>query len=792
MQTKIAIKREQSQARLSYAEREQFGATLNFIYSLAATFITAAVTLGSFTACSNEDMVAEPNTTQAQTYTVSIPASMDDDAETRAVTFDAGGTENPTAVSSFKTSDKIYVYNQKKDAMLTGYLTPSADGKTCDLEGTLTGDIAAGDELVLLYNLSNYESDKTLCNFDYDSQDGTPAGVTDGAMATVTVDSYTGSGVLTTTTTAHFQNVQSMFRFQFTSNGTPVNVKSLVISSMKNALSNFYKPLIAGYFCTDIPVILSSATTNPIYVALCIDESVAAGDVLTFEVVDADNKLYTTTKNAPSTGFVNGKYYYNSSAIDLGASVLQLVKPTLSRSDGGKDSELAVVGALRFFEINSPSISSAGTGTGINMSISGTSTGYGFVLYSEAGNTINISGLTAIYDDEYDCIYSYESLTLNISGDNTITCKNYGSCVSAFNFSTLCNLKLSGNGTLTVTSDKANWCGLYGTNYSSDNNDYDKTDEIDVSTQLAADGYTVTRSARSDNSDGTFTWTYTVIPGTKIVNLSNINANYTAQDGDILTGTLASNLKLKIAAGATVTLAGMTHHAGASINSIECLGTANIILAEGTTNDLTRGSSDAHAGLFLNNGTTWSTLTISGTGTLLASGGNACAGIGGINYCDDIVINGGTIYATGGQFAPGIGAGADSGQTGNITINGGNITATGGEGAAGIGAGTNSSYCKDITIENTVTSVTAIKGAGANESIGRGSEGSSCGTVKFGTATMFDDSRWTTTPNSGNNYGLLHFVISTTTNANDTWTLTPLNQGQGGLQDYNVNPATEQ
>ena len=279
---------------------------------------------------------------------------------------------------------------------------------------------------------------------------------------------------------------------------------------------------------------------------------------------------------------------------------------------------------------------------------------------------------------------------------------------------------------------------------------------------------------------------------TQGANLSKLTADYTAQDGDILTGTLASNYNLYIEAGATVTLAGMTHHAGDHINSIVCLGTANIILAAGTTNDLTRGSSDAYAGLFLNNGKDWSTLTISGTGTLRASGGDACAGIGGINYCDDIVINGGTIYATGGQFAPGIGAGGNSGQTGNITINGGNITATGGEGAAGIGSGSHSSECKDITIKNTVTSVTAIKGAGASESIGRGSGGNSCGTVKFGTATMFDDSRWTTTPTNGENYGGLHFVISTTTNTKDTWTLTPLNQGQGGLQNYNVNSATEQ
>ena len=175
----------------------------NFIYSLAATFITAAVTLSSFTACSNEDMVADPNTTQAPTYTVCIPASMGEDAETRAVDFSGTDpvTGKPTAISSFKTSDKIYVYNQKKDAMLTGYLTPSADGKTCDLTGTLTGDIAAGDELVLLYNLSDYDSDKTLCNFDYDSQDGTQAGVTDGAMATVTASVDNDQ---LTTATAHF------------------------------------------------------------------------------------------------------------------------------------------------------------------------------------------------------------------------------------------------------------------------------------------------------------------------------------------------------------------------------------------------------------------------------------------------------------------------------------------------------------------------------------------------------------------------------------------------------------
>ncbi len=302
-------------------------------------FVIAILALG-FTACNTD--IEQPVETPviekgAAVYQVRIPASMGTD--TKAVTFD-NSTTPPTAVSSFKTSDKIYVYNQTKGAMLTGYLTPSADGKTCDLTGSLTGTIAKDDELVLLYNLSDYSTEKTQCSFDYDSQDGTQAGVTDGAMATVTASVDNDQ---LTTATAHFQNLQSMFRFQFTSNGTPVSVKSVVITPENNGIAGYYYPLQANdyqYTCKySISVILSSATADPIYVALCINESVGVGDILSFGVVDADNKFYTTSRNAPASGFQNGKYYYNSSAIDLGASVVQLVKPTLSRSDGGYDSE---------------------------------------------------------------------------------------------------------------------------------------------------------------------------------------------------------------------------------------------------------------------------------------------------------------------------------------------------------------------------------------------------------------------------------------------------------------------
>ncbi len=76
------------------------------------------------------------------------------------------------------------------------------------------------------------------------------------------------------------------------------------------------------------------------------------------------------------------------------------------------------------------------------------------------------------------------------------------------------------------------------------------------------------------------------------------------------------------------------------------------------------------------------TLTIDGSGSLTAVGGSNAAGIGGGGWRGDthnIIINGGTIHATGTGSAAGIGSSND-GSTWNIVINGGNITANGNPG----------------------------------------------------------------------------------------------------------------
>ena len=229
----------------------------------------------------------------------------------------------------------------------------------------------------------------------------------------------------------------------------------------------------------------------------------------------------------------------------------------------------------------------------------------------------------------------------------------------------------------------------------------------------------------------------------------------TATDGMTITGTLAINKKISIAAGATVTLDNVSINADGNWYDdawagLTCLGDATIILSGTNT---VKGFNGDYPGIQAAHNDTGVgdeyTLTIQGTGSLTASSNGWGAGIGGgwgIN-CGNIVINGGSsIEATGGDDAAGIGGGG-SGGCGDITISGGNITANGGIRAAGIGTGFVGN-CGDITIYNTVTSVWASKGTDATNSIGTG-YGESCGTVTIGGTVYWNGSSY---QNGGDTY----------------------------------------
>ena len=277
---------------------------------------------------------------------------------------------------------------------------------------------------------------------------------------------------------------------------------------------------------------------------------------------------------------------------------------------------------------------------------------------------------------------------------------------------------------------------------------------------------------------------------------SSTEAFATARDGMTIYGTLGVNKKVSIAAGAEVTLSGVTINGTDNYSyswaGLNCLGDATIILADGTTNTV-KGFYQDYPGIHVSSGFT---LTINGTGALTASsngwgcgigggykgdntincgniiisggtvtatGGGLAAGIGsGGNGCScgTITISGGTVTATGGNYAAGIGSGYKESSCVAITISGGTVTATGGQNAAGIGSGSYPSSCGDITIENTVTRVTATKGSSAPNSIGAG-DGGACGTVTIDdVADAIPSSTFT------------HFTSVLSGDDNVTWTLT--------------------
>ena len=213
------------------------------------------------------------------------------------------------------------------------------------------------------------------------------------------------------------------------------------------------------------------------------------------------------------------------------------------------------------------------------------------------------------------------------------------------------------------------------------------------------------------------------------LNLSTLTSDFTAQDGDVLTGSLNGNYKVSIADGATVTLGGVTINGTNDYSykwaGITCLGDATIVLADGTTNSV-KGFVDYHPGILPAVG---KTLTIEGTGSLTASSNGKAAGIGsGKISCGNIHIKSGTINAMGGMASAGIGSGNNEDVTcGTITISGGNVTAIGGESSAAIGCGMGGN-CGNILIEGGTIVATA---ADSNRSTCIGTRNGTCPSVIF-------------------------------------------------------------
>lgn len=336
--------------------------------------------------------------------------------------------------------------------------------------------------------------------------------------------------------------------------------------------------------------------------------------------------------------------------------------------------------------------------------------------------------------------------------------------------------------------------------YSSDNEEVAKVNPTTGEVTIVGKGLATIKATISDTDKYAYetkTAQYS-LKVTRLVNLATLTSDFTAENYDVLTGTLAGNYKISIADGANIELKDVTINGGNNSSTnwagLTCDGNATITI---TGTNTVKGFYNEYPAIQA--GPIGKTLTIDGTGTLTATGGDYAAGIGsgwnatcgaitisggtvnasssrdgagiGSGYknssCKNITISSGTVNASSGDAGAGIGSGFDSSSCGDITISGGTVMASSGRYGAGIGSGYYSTF-STITITSGITQVQATRNYATAWPIGKGdSDQGSTGAVTINGVTVTSND-WDGTGLTG-----LNFATSSTGGTNLTWTLTP-------------------
>ena len=246
------------------------------ILSMAALLMASAAV---FTACSSDDNISseQPDNPTGK-YTMTINASKDGDATTRAPSL-----EGKTLNATWATTENVYV--KKGSDWATGSLKPQADGATATLKGTLTGITPASSDVLTLQFPRSGER-------DYSGQVGTLADIAakyDYATATVTVADVSAPGnIIPEEATTTFTNQQAIVKFTLidkTDGTTSLSASQLVINDGT----------------TDYTINPASETSE-IYAAI----PGFTGQTVTLTATVGDD-TYTYEKTGVS--FTNGQYY---------------------------------------------------------------------------------------------------------------------------------------------------------------------------------------------------------------------------------------------------------------------------------------------------------------------------------------------------------------------------------------------------------------------------------------------------------------------------------------------------
>ncbi len=263
------------------------------IRTLAAVLMTSAVLV----ACNKEYNATAEQTPQV--YTLTIQAGMNDGTQTKALEL-----EGTKLVAKWANDETVDV---QSGATLLGTLTVSnvsADGKTCTLSGTLTGDIRREDKLYFYYNYSG-----TLVN---ESQTGTLSSTagSDYAMTPVTVKSVEG-GNITLESEPSFQTQVAVLKITMQDAlANKLNATSLKITIGDKDLCTLSPNATAYSENGDGVVYFALPSAHRVYTegisSIGLNEAELAAATVTFTATVGGNTYITTKTGYP---FAAGKYY---------------------------------------------------------------------------------------------------------------------------------------------------------------------------------------------------------------------------------------------------------------------------------------------------------------------------------------------------------------------------------------------------------------------------------------------------------------------------------------------------
>ena len=686
---------------------------------LAALLMAGA----AFTACSEKDEIVAEQPDVVKTYKMTVDASIGDDAKTRALYFDGSSLK-----AKWANTDQVSVFPASSTSTLLGTLTAAgSDDAHTTLSGDLTTLPAVDDYLNLLFPRATW---------DYTGQKGILSGNDensiekkyDYALASVKVTAVSGNAI--TTDAANFENQQAIVKFilKDKANNADINASKLTISAASDKL--VMKKTLVGIgdkiYHSGYTVTAGSGGFND-------NESHT-------KLVDGDLGTKWCTNNEHKSEGVWYIEFNTDSPIKVDGYMLRTGGDT---GEGDKWQRNP-----KNWELKGKA-SSAGAWTSIDAKSD----------YTEMPHASNAE---KDFNASNPGTYQYFRLEISATGGDLMQ---------------LSEMKLF------TTATEATEFNEYGpivvTPASTTNeltvalrNENVGADTYNLTAVVGGIAYTLGQSSVTFDNGKYYEITASLTKQTTI-DLSAVTTDITVPDGFTLTGTLDGAHKISIADGATVTLDNVTingYDSWFEYAGITCLGDAIINLKVGTTNTV-KGFHSYYPGI---QGAAGKTLTITGTGSLIAhsngygagigsgqgsgracgaiiiaggtitatsGSGGAAIGSGDEGICGDITISGGNVSVNGGQYGgAGIGSG-DDGKCGNIIISGGTVTATGGDDAAGIGggrrgtSGTSGQYdsgsCGNITISGgTVTATGGEKAAGIGG--GRGNNGdyqSSCGTI---------------------------------------------------------------